>query len=100
MSRVMSKKYYAYANTKEHVSAIKIVDLQSLYFLTSKFQASCHLLRLLSSICVEHCRKPQVRYSRFEAASTKLLDNYTVSPILKHLKKAFPPIADRTFLHT
>ena len=47
------------------VFATRIV--QSLYFLNPKFQASSHLLRLYSLVCIGPGRKPEDRFSQNEA---------------------------------
>ena len=61
---------FAYAKTKTEISfavTAKLISafvfatwiVQSLYFLNPKFQASSHLLRLYSPVCVGPGRKPQ-----------------------------------------
>ena len=67
-----------YAKTKTQISftvTAKLISafvfttqiVQSLYFLNSKFQASSHLLRLYSPVCVGPGRKPEHRFSHNEA---------------------------------
>ena len=74
----MRKPTFAYAKTKTQIScavtaqlisafvfAIQIV--QSLYYLNLKFQASSHLLWLLSLVCVGPGWKPEDLFSHNEA---------------------------------
>ena len=62
--------FYAYAKTKKQISfavTAKLISafvfatqiVQFLYYLNPKFQASSHLLRLYSSVCVGPGRKPR-----------------------------------------
>ena len=64
-SRVVRKPAFCICENKDvtaklisaFVFAIRIV--QSLWYLITNFQASCHLLWLYSPVCVGHSRKPR-----------------------------------------
>ena len=65
LSNVIIKHVFAYAKTKAEISCtltahplcFPLIDVQSLLFPNSKFQASSHLLSLYSLVCVGPGRK-------------------------------------------
>ena len=90
-----TKTQISFAVTAKLISAFVFATqiVQSLYFLNPKFQASSHLLRLYSLVCVGPGRKPLDLFSQNEAHISLMLSNvfssYQIGLLL--LKKESSP---------
>ena len=90
---ICENQHFTYAKTKTQISfavTAKLISafvfatriVQSLYFINPKFQASSHLLKLYSMVCVGPGRKPERLFSHDAAHMISSADK-----LLKYIRR-------------